>query len=71
MLISLSNVSNLLQNGHFPVFQPILAAFFVTITAVKVELIPDFYTWAIVLVNLLEEIGEKQFLFFSLEGGPS
>ena len=51
MLISMSNVSDLLQNGHFPV-QSILAAIFVTITTVKVnKLKPDFYTRAIVLLN--------------------
>ena len=60
MLISLSNVSNLLQNGHLP----ILVANFLTISTVKVELLPDFYTWAIVLINT-EEICEKQFLFFA------
>ena len=32
-------------------FQLILAAFFVTIVTVKIESIPDFYTWAIVLIN--------------------
>ena len=32
-------------------FQPILAAIFVTIAAVKVELIRDFYTLVIVLIN--------------------
>ena len=29
---------------------------------VKVKLISDFNTWAIILINLLEEFGEKQFL---------
>ena len=33
-------------------FQPILAAIFVTIATVKVEIIPDFYTLAIVVINL-------------------
>ena len=47
MLISLSNVSYLLQNGHFP----ILAAIFVTIAMVKVKLRPDLYTWTIVMIN--------------------
>ena len=43
MLISPLNVSNLLQNGHFP----ILVAIFVTIAWVEVESIPEeFYTWA-------------------------
>ena len=32
-------------------FQPILAAIFVTIATIKVESMPDFYTWAIVLIN--------------------
>ena len=32
-------------------FQPILVAIFVTIAMVKVKLIPDFSTWAIVLIN--------------------
>ena len=51
MLISLSNVLNLLQNGPFSIFQPILAANFGTIAMIKIESIPDFYTWAIVLIN--------------------
>ena len=46
-------------------FQPILAAIFVTITMVKVKIIRDFYTLAFVLINLQDEIGEKQFLYFS------
>ena len=45
MLISLSNLSILLQNGQF-LFQPILAAIFVTIATVKVIVIV-----AIVLIN--------------------
>ena len=32
-------------------FQPILVAIFFTIATVKVESTPDFYTWAIVLIN--------------------
>ena len=47
MYIFLSNVSNLLSY-----FQPILVAIFVTIVTVKVKLIPDSYTWTIVLINL-------------------
>ena len=42
----------LLQNGH-SYFQPNLVAIVVTTATVKVELIPDFYTWAIVLINLI------------------
>ena len=65
---ALSNtcISNLLQNGHFP----ILVAIFVTIATVKVKSTPDFYTWAIVLMNYSEETSEKQLLFFGLIGGP-
>ena len=51
-------------------FQPILVAIFVTIATVKVKLIPDFYTWAIVLINLYKDFAEKQILFFSLTRGP-
>ena len=50
-------------------FQPTLAAIFVTIATIKVKN-EDFYTLAIVLINLQEEIGEKQFSYFSLIGGP-
>ena len=32
-------------------FQPIMVAIFVTIPKIKVKLIPDKYTWAIVLIN--------------------
>ena len=42
------------QNGHFPIFQPILAAIFVTIATVKVEPIPEVYTWDIALINYKE-----------------
>ena len=35
---------------------------------VKVKIIQDFYTLAFVLINLQEEIGEKQLLYFSLIG---
>ena len=50
MLISLTNVPNALKLP-LSYFQPILAASFVTIATVKVELIADFYTLAIVLRN--------------------
>ena len=50
MLISLSNVLNA-PKWSLSYFQPILAAIFVTIATVKIELIPDFYTWAVVLIN--------------------
>ena len=47
----------------------LLAASFNTIVTVKVKLIPDFYTWAIFLINYQEEIGEKQFFFFLSQMG--
>ena len=56
MLISLSNVSNLPQFY----FQPILAAIFVTIATVKVELMQDLYTWVIVLIKYEEAVVEAQ-----------
>ena len=43
-------------------FQPNLPAIFVTIATVEVELIPDFYTWAFVYINLEEETSKKQLL---------
>ena len=63
MLISLSNVSNLLQNGQFPVFNIFLAAIIVTIAMVKVELIPDFYTWVIVLKTNKKRLMKNNFDF--------
>ena len=57
MLIALSNISNLLQNGKFPIF--------VTIATVIVKLIADFYTWVIVLINHQEEFGESEFHFLA------
>ena len=64
MLIGLSNVSKLPQNSQWP----ILADIFVTIATVKVKIIPDIYTWAIVIIKLSEENAEKQFFFSLLEG---
>ena len=45
-------------------FQPILAAIFVTIAMVNVEVIQYFYTLVIVLINLEEQIGEKTIFIF-------
>ena len=53
----------------FSYFQPILAAIVVTIATVKVESMSDFYTLAIVLINLYEETCEEQCLLFDLVGG--
>ena len=41
MLISLSNYSNFLKNGHFPIFSLFWGPSFVTIGTVKVELIRE------------------------------
>ena len=54
----------------FSYFQPILAAFLVTIATIKVESMPDFYTLVIVLINQYKETCEEQLLFFDLIGGP-
>ena len=48
-----------------------MAAIFVTIGMLKVKIIPDLCTWTIVLINLQEEFGEKQFSFFGLRGGQN
>ena len=40
MLITLSNVSTLLQNGHFPISSLLWWPFFVTIATVKAKTIP-------------------------------
>ena len=47
-----ASVTKLLPSGNFSYFQHILAAVFVTIATVKVESMPDFYTLAIVLIDL-------------------
>ena len=41
----------------------------VTIATIKVNLMSDFDNWTFVLINLPEEVGEKQFLFFVLIEG--
>ena len=55
----------------FSYFQPISAAIFVTIATVKIESFPEFFTWAIVLIILLEETCDKQFSFFGLIRGQN
>ena len=55
---------------YFPYFQPILAASFGTIATIKVKLIPDLCTLAIVLIGL-EGIGEKQLVSFGLIVGQN
>ena len=41
-----------------------MSAIFVTIATEKVYLMPEFYTWTIVLINQLSEIGDKQLSVF-------
>ena len=55
----------------FIYFKPVLTAIFVTIATIKFKLMQDFYTWAIVLINQKEEIGEKQLLVFGIIGGQN
>ena len=45
-------------------FQPILAAFFVTIVTVKVESIPEFYALVIALIKYLKETTERATFIF-------
>ena len=52
-------------------FQPILSGIFVTISTVKVTLMPDFYTWDFLLINQSEEIGDKKQLQFLAQEGPN
>ena len=67
MLISQSNVSNLLQNGQFPIFSLFWRPF---LLPWQHKLISYLYTWAIVLIKY-EEFGEKRtnFIFGRIEGG--
>ena len=66
VLISLPNISNFSPKWPFPNFQPFLVVIFVTIAMVKFESIPEFYTWAVFLINQQEETSEKQLLIFGL-----
>ena len=50
-------------------FQPILVAIFVNIAMVKVKLIPDCYTMAIVLITHYEENGENRDFYFLASKG--
>ena len=68
MFISLSKVSNLLQNGLLPIFSLLWRPFFYHSNG-KSQIMGVVYALAIVLINLQEEIGEKQFPYFSLMGG--
>ena len=55
------------QNGNFPILN-LFGGQFVSMTMVSVELMPDFYTWVILLTNQSEEIGEKQISVLAPEG---
>ena len=50
-------------------FSAYFGAIFVTIATVKVKLISDLYTWAIVLINYQEEFDEKRISFLGHIGG--
>ena len=52
----------------FSYFQPIFVDIFVTIATLKVESMPDFYNFAIVLIK---ETCEEQLLLFDLIGGQN
>ena len=42
---------------------------YITRAMVKVNYMPEFYTWVILLMNQSEEIDEKQLSVFSFRGG--
>ena len=48
-MLTLSKISKVFQNGHVPIFSLLCGYFFTGIAAVKVKLISDFYSGAIVL----------------------
>ena len=50
-------------------FSAYFGSHFVTMATVKIKSIPDFYTWAIVLINYSEKKFEEQYSFFGLIGG--
>ena len=50
------------------VFEAYFGGHFVTMATVKVELMPDFYAWFVVLNNQLEVNGEKQLSVFGSKG---
>ena len=55
MIMSLSKVSNLIQNGHFPTLSLFWQPFF-AIETVRVNFIPGYYTWVKVLKNILNKL---------------
>ena len=63
MLFLLSNVSNA-PKWSLSYFQPILVAIFVPMTTVKVELMPELYTLAIVLINYNKKKLVKNIFYF-------
>ena len=62
-------ISNILKIWQFLYFKPILAAIFVTIATVKVKYMPELYTWVILLINQLDDFGEKQLAVLGTRGG--
>ena len=59
--------ANLCQNDHFSMFSVFGRSFFIIIAKVKINIISDFYTWTIVIINLSVEIGKK--ILLALYGG--
>ena len=53
----------------FSYFQPILAAFFVTIATVKVESMPEFYTLANVQLTNTNKLVKSNFYLLTSWGG--
>ena len=73
-LILRKSVSKSLQFGlkwQFLYFKPILSAILDTIATGKSKKMPEFYTWAILLTNQLDEIGDKQLSVFGSRGGQN
>ena len=56
-------------NWQFLDLRSILAVIFVTIATIKLKSVPEFYAGTILIVNQLDEIGEKQLSVFGSRGG--
>ena len=60
---------NLAKHGNISILVIFCRPFLVTIATVKVKRMSEIYNWVILLINQLDEIGEKQLLFFVQWGG--
>ena len=56
---------------QFLYFKPILSVILVTIATGKSKKMPEFYTWAILLINQKDEIGNKQLSVFGSREGQN